>query len=184
MNLINQIKPLSREKWQDYQLAFHYMSHHYYDVEINRMADGFNVSFVKKPLDVPYEHIPDDTDKLFQPWWDDVKAWGMEENNRLTAVIETAVERWSNRLRVTELWVDDACRRQGIGTVLMDMAVQRAKNEKRRAIILETQSRNEGAISFYLDYGYTLIGFDACAYQNNDINRKEVRMEMGILLEP
>jgi hypothetical protein len=100
----------------------------------------------------------------------------------LIAAIETAVEEWSNRLRVTELWVDDTNRRKGIATALMDIAVQRAREEKRRVIMLETQSRNEGAVSFYLNYGFTLIGFDACAYQNNDLDRKEVRMELGIFL--
>ena len=35
---------------------------------------------------------------------------------------------------------------------------------------------------FYLAYGFTLIGFNACEYQNTDLQRKEVRMEMGMLL--
>jgi hypothetical protein len=179
----NQINPLEREKWQGYELPFHYSSHNYYDVEINRSDSGFQVSFVKKPFDTPFEHMPNEQDKLFQPWWDDIKAWGVEKNGRLIAAIETAVEEWSNRLRVTELWVDDAHRRNGTATALMDIAIQRARDEKRRVLMLETQSRNEGAIAFYLAYGFTLIGFDACAYQNNDLSRKEVRMELGIFLD-
>ena len=182
MSLIDNIMPLEREQWQDYRLEFHYISNHYYDVKINNQGEDFSVSFIKKPFDKPFEHMPSDTDKLFQLWWDDIKAWGIVENGRLIAVIETAVEEWSNRLRVTELWIDDAYRRKGIGTALMDIAVKRAKDEKRRVIMLETQSRNEAAITFYLAYGFTFIGFDACAYQNNDLQRKEVRMELGILL--
>ncbi len=178
-----QIILLEKDKWKDYRLEFHYISYNYYNIEIHHLNDGFHVSFVNKPFDVPYEKMPDDTDKLFQSWWDDIKAWGIVENKRLIAAIETAVEVWSNRLRVTELWIHDAYRRQGIGTALMDFAMRRAKNEKRRMLILETQSCNEAAIAFYLAYGFTLIGFDACAYQNNDLNRKEVRMEMGICLE-
>ena len=181
--IVKQIQPLDRETWQGYRLEFHYISHYYYDVEIDRTDNEFRVSFVKKPFETPFEHIPNDTDKLFQPWWDDIKAWGIINNGRIVAAIETAVEEWSNRLRVTELWIDDAYRRKGIGTALMDIAIQRAKDEKRRAIMLETQSRNEGAIAFYLAYGFSLIGFDACAYRNNDLSRKEVRMEMGIFLE-
>ena len=180
--MTDKIIPLEREKWQDYEFPFHYISYNYYDVEINRSENSFAVSFVKKPFDMPFEHLPNDTDKLFQPWWDNIKAWGIVENGRLVAAIETSVEEWSNRLRVTELWVDDDYRRKGIGTALMDIAVKRAKEEKRRVIMLETQSRNEGAISFYIDYGFTLIGFDSCAYQNNDLERKEVRMELGIFL--
>ena len=180
---INRIIPLDREKWQDYCLKFHYISHNYYDVEINGSGDRFQVSFTKRPYEKPFEYVPNDADKLFQPWWDDIKAWGIEESGELVAVIETAVEKWSNRLRVTELWIADTYRRKGIGTALMDIALKRAKDEKRRVLMLETQSRNEGAVAFYLNYGFTLIGFDTCAYQNSDLKRKEVRMELGMFLE-
>jgi len=179
----DRIVPLNRDKWQGHKLPFHYVSHNYYDVEINCSDGRFDVSFIKKPFDTPFEHLPNDTDKLFAPWWDDVKAWGIVGNDRLIAVIETAVEEWSNRLRVTELWIDDVYRRKGIGTALMNIAVKRAKDEKRRLIMLETQSRNEGAIGFYLACGFTLIGFDTCCYGNDDLNRKEVRMELGIFIE-
>jgi len=178
----DRIIPLDREKWQRYEFPFHYVSYNYYDVVINRSDGGFQVSFTKKPFETPFEHMPNEQDKLFQPFWDDIKAWGIVENGRLIAAIETAVEEWSNRLRVTELWVDDAYHRKGIATALMDIAVGRAKEENRRVIMLETQSRNEGAVGFYLNYGFILIGFDACAYQNNDLERKEVRMELGIFL--
>jgi len=181
--IIDRIVSLEREEWQGYQLAFHYISQNYYDVEIDHIDSGFQVSFIRKPYGVPFEKMPGDSDKLFQPWCDDVKAWGIVEDSRLVAVIETAVEEWSNRLRVTELWVDDNYHRRGIGTALMDIAVRRAKDEKRRAIMLETQTCNENAIAFYLAYGFKLIGFDACCYGNGDLERKEVRIELGVLLE-
>ena len=177
-----QIVLLEKEKWQGHRLEFRYASRNYYDVEISRTDEGFNVSFVKKPYDTPFEKQPDDTDMLFQHWWDDIKAWGIVQDGKLLAAIETVVEEWNNRLRLSWLWVHEDCRRQGIARALMDKAMERAKAEKRRAVILETQSCNEGAIDFYLNYGFSLIGFDACAYQNNDLDRKEVRMEFGILL--
>ena len=177
------IMRLEREQWQDYKLPFRYTSYNYYDVEISTLDAGFNVSFVKKPFDTPYVKKSDSYDKLFQPHWDDIKAWGIVKGGKLTAAIETAAEEWNNRLRVTELWVDDSLRRQGIGTTLMHVALRRAREEKRRAIVLETQSCNEGAIAFYLNYGFSLVGFDTCAYENNDLQRKEVRIEMGIFLD-
>ena len=181
--MIDKILPLEQAKWQGYPLPFRYTSHNYYDVEIVRQGSNFNVSFVKKPFDAPYEKMPDEYDKLFQHWWDNVQAWGIEDGENLAAAIETCVEVWNNRLRVTELWVDDKYRRMGIATALMDAAIKRAKDEGRRAVVLETQSRNEGAIGFYLNYGFTLGGFDACAYRNNDLQRKEVRLEMVYYLQ-
>ena len=61
----------------------------------------------------------------------------------------------------------------------MNVAKEQARREWRRAVILETQSCNANAIGFYLHEGFTLIGFDACCYANNDIERGEVRIEMG-----
>ncbi len=81
-SIIDRIVPLEREQWQDYRLPFHYISHNYHDVEVTRSGDDFHVSFVKKPLDTPFEHMPRDTDKLFQPWWEDIKAWGIVEDGR------------------------------------------------------------------------------------------------------
>lgn len=99
------------------------------------------------------------------------------------AVVETAPEEWSNRLRVTEFWVDESLRGKGVGHALMEAAKEQARQEGRRVLILETQSCNVNAIGFYLHEGFTLIGFDACCYRNNDLDRKEVRVELGWFLQ-
>ncbi len=66
----------------------------------------------------------------------------------LIACIETCPEEWSNRLIVTELWVHEKIRRQGIGHALMAIAKEQAVLEHRRAIILETQSCNTARLLF------------------------------------
>ena len=80
---------------------------------------------------------------------------------------------------VTELWVSDELRGMGIGKRLMEKAKDVARDENRRAIILETQSCNTNAIGFYLHEGFELIGFDTCCYTNDDIGRREVRKARG-----
>ena len=57
-----------------------------------------------------------------------------------------------------------------------------AVRQNRRAVILETQSCNTNAIGFYLHEGFELIGFDTCCYTNNDIARREVRLDLGYFL--
>ena len=136
----------------------------------------------KKRFDVPVVHTPEEhdfSDRLYQDWWEDACAWGVVEEGRLIAAIETDRENWSNRLRVTELWVDDDHQRRGLGRALMNVAKEQAWLERRRAVILETQSCNVNAIGFYLHEGFTLIGFDSCCYSNRDLERKEVRLELG-----
>lgn len=103
----------------------------------------------------------------------------MKVSRKLAACIETCPEEWSNRLMVTELWVHEKLRRKGIGHALMAVAKQQANLEHRREIILETQSCNVPAISFYLQEGFELIGFDSCCYSNRDIDKKEVRLDLG-----
>jgi hypothetical protein len=99
----------------------------------------------------------------------------------MLACIEMCPEEWSNRLLVTELWVSRELRGKGIGKQLMDKAKEVAARQQRRAVMLETQSCNTNAIGFYLHEGFELIGFDTCCYSNDDIGKKEVRLNLGYL---
>ena len=103
----------------------------------------------------------------------------VDEQGKVLACIEVTPEEWSNRLLVTELWVSKELRGKGVGKRLMDKAKEIAAEQKRRAVILETQSCNTGAIGFYLHEGFELIGFDTCCYTNDDIGRREVRINLG-----
>lgn len=47
-----------------------------------------------------------------------------------------------------------------------------------REIILETQSCNYKAIEFYIKNGFIINGIDLSCYSNDDIKKKEVRLEL------
>ena len=96
--------------------------------------------------------------------------------------IELSDEDWNNRLRIANIWVDEDYRYQGIGKRLIDKAIEIAKTGGQRALVLETQSCNDPAIRFYLSCGFELIGLDTIHYQNDDIQRGEVRLEFGLTL--
>jgi ribosomal protein S18 acetylase RimI-like enzyme len=85
-------------------------------------------------------------------------------------------------MRIWELLIKEEHRRKGIGTQLMQHAIKMAKEKGARMLVLETQSCNVKAIQFYLKHGYKLIGFDTAAYSNQDIEKKEVRLELGLKL--
>lgn len=177
---------LPKEQWKNVPIPMRYTTEQYYDVKITKKEDGFCADFEKRALSVPITHYPEEydfPDKLYQDHWEKACAWGVVEEKdgrqELLACIETCPEEWSNRLMVTELWVHEKCRRKGIGHALMDIAKKQADLEHRRAIILETQSCNVPAVSFYLREGFELIGFDSCCYSNRDIDRKEVRLDLG-----
>lgn len=177
---------LPKEKWKGAILPMRYTATEYYDVILNKNENSFQVDFIKKSFEKPVTHTPEEydfPDKLYQEYWEGAYAWGIVHNEKLIAAIETCPEEWSNRLLVTELWITESYRRMGIGHKLMSLAKEQARRERRRAVILETQSCNVNAIAFYLKEGFTLIGFDSCCYTNHDIDRKEVRMNLGYFLE-
>lgn len=173
---------LPKEHWKGQVIPIEYTTQQYYDVVIDKTEDGFHVNFSKKPFETPVTHRAEEydyPDKLYEDYREDAFAWGVIEGGKLIAAIETCPEKWSNRLRITELWVDPQYHKKGIGHSLMLMAKEQVRQERRRAIILETQSCNVNAIGFYLHEGFTLSGFDSCCYANNDLERKEVRIELG-----
>lgn len=178
---MSNIKLLPHEKWQGYELDFQYETAHYYDANIKHDSSGFYASFIKKPFSAPL--TKKFKDKLFPDHWEGAQAFGIFDSDRLIACLEIWKEEWSNRLRVTDLWVDEQFRRQGIGKELMNLAKSKAQEFGCRALILETQSCNEKAIAFYLSQGLKLFGFDRSCYGNNDVEKHEVRLELGLYLE-
>ena len=177
---------LPPEKWRSHPIPMRYTTETYYDVVSERTENGWTVKLEKKRFDAPVTHYPEEydfPDKLYEDYRTGAKAWGiLSEDGELLACVETCVEEWSNRLIVAEMWVTEALRRQGVGRRLMALAKKQAAEEGRRAIILETQSCNTGAIAFYESEGFGLIGYDLCCYSNRDPERREVRLNMGLLL--
>lgn len=180
---------LPKEQWKNTVIPMSYTTHEYYDVKMEHVEKGYQINIEKTKCSFPISHYPEEydfPDKLYQDFWQKAFAWGIVEEKdgkqELLACIETCPEEWSNRLIVTELWVKENIRRTGIGHALMAVAKEQARLEHRRAIILETQSCNVPAIGFYRHEGFELIGFDSCCYSNNDIERKEVRINLGYFL--
>ena len=158
-NYGNEIVELPKEVWKGVTIPLVTRSDSYYDLEIRPLdSSGCVVSLTRKQAEEEIVHTPEEYDFPDS---------------------EVCPEEWSNRLMVTELWVSDELRHQGIGKRLMDKAKEIAASQNRRAVILETQSCNTNAIGFYLHEGFELIGFDTCCYTNNDIGRREVRINLG-----
>ena len=179
-----EIRMLPKEQWKGTVIPLITRNDSYYDVKISPLDhDGCTVSLVRKAAEKEIVHTPDEydfPDRLYQDHWENAEAYGVVgASGELQACIEVCPEEWSNRLMVTELWVSEELRGKGVGKRLMDKAKEIAVRQKRRAIILETQSFNTKAIGFYLRQGFELIGPDTCCYTNDDIGRREVRINLG-----
>lgn len=173
---MQEIVNLPRETYEGVAFPFEYESDYYYDVVRETMPDGFCVSFVRKPFEARF--VMQAEDALFEQDADDSSAWGIMDGGTPIALLEISPVRWNGTLRILNIRVSRAHRRHGLGKLLMDHAKAVAVRDGHRAIVLETQSCNDPAISFYLAQGFALSGFDAYAYTNDDVARREVRLEM------
>ncbi|XMB85153.1 GNAT family N-acetyltransferase [Mycoplasmatota bacterium WC44] len=169
------ILELSKEEYKGYPLKFKYTTDSYYKVDILE-DNGFTVTLKKECLD--NEIDKSFTDTLFPDYWQNASAYGYFVEGKIKGILEVERELWSKRLRVTSILVDPDIRRNGIGALLLNKAREIALEEGYRAIILETQTCNVKAIEFYLSQGFKLGGFDRSCYSNNDIEKKEVRLEL------
>ena len=119
-------------------------------------------------------------DAMLQDWLDDPSAYGAFEGGRLIGFVEGFLEKWNNRYRISNICVfDPADRRRGVGTRLMAAILEEAARSGARMAVLETQSFNHGAISFYQKHGFRIIGFDMYAYSNRGPEEHNMRIEMG-----
>jgi len=162
------------------KLISRYSTSGYYDLSICHGAGFWKMDFVLKPFEKIREKIFED--KLFEEHVEEPRVFAAVLSGKQVGWIELGYEKWNNRMRVWEFLVEQEFRRRGIGILLMEYAVRIAKEKGARALVLETQSCNVPAICFYLRFGFELIGFDVTAYSNEDIEKKEVRLELGLKL--
>jgi len=163
------------------QLDYEYVSHSYYDVKLWREKDSWKAELVKKPFPEPFKKTFQS--RFYEPFVEEPRVFAAIMGEQQVGWIEVGYQKWNNSVRVWEFLVKEEHRRRGIGTLLMDQAVKVAKEKDARLAILETQSCNTAAIDFYLSYGFELIGFDTAAYSNTDVEKKEVRLELGFKLK-
>lgn len=122
-------------------------------------------------------------DEMIGEWLDKTVGYGAFEGERMLGFVEGALENWNNRFRISNICIfDNSVRNRGIGTALLNTILSEARKTGARMAVLETQSCNENAIAFYNKNGFNIIGFDLYAYTNEDLDKHEVRIEMGIRL--
>jgi len=162
------------------EIGSKYSTSHYYDVSVCRESGSWRIELTRKAFDNRLDK--NYHGRLFEDHIDEARVFAGVLNNKQVGWIELGYDKWNNRMRVWELLVDEEFRLRGIGTALMNHAVKIGKQKGARMLVLETQTNNASAINFYLDFGFELIGLDIAAYSNEDIMKREVRLELGLKL--
>ena len=170
------IRPLDLEDYIAKTYHFAYITPGYYDLQVNDMA----FQFIYKAFDRPKACFFDD--ELVGEWLEHPILFGAFDNDQLLGFIEGSMEGWNQRFRISNILLFEEARNKHIGTSLMKHMILHAQQCHARMVILETQSCNIPAIHFYKTLGFEIIGFDTCAYSNEDVEKHEVRIEMGLKL--
>jgi ribosomal protein S18 acetylase RimI-like enzyme len=151
------------------------MTRAFYDVIIKKKKD-IHIKIKRKKMRKVEKVF---TSKLFESHIEKPEVYGIFDKKKLIAAIEGSLETWNNRFRIWNFWVDKKYRREGFGTYLFKYVIDRAITLGARAVILEVQSCNDPAISFYLSQGLHFVGLNTMEYSNQDIEQREVRLEMA-----
>ena len=121
--MIYEIVPLPKEKWKGFPLIMDYQTSEYYDMSVRKTDGGFSMTLEKRSIAPPIVHTSDEydfPDSLYQSHWQEAEAYGIFDGEELIGAVEVCPEGWSNRLAVTELWVKDGHRKNGVGKALMN----------------------------------------------------------------
>lgn len=110
-----------------------------------------------------------DTDYLLEDWQREECFLVAQEGDEIRGYLDMTVQAWHRTGWINDMAVSKRYRRQGIGTTLLRAAVRWAKDHELRAVMLETQTKNYPAISFYRKHGFTFCGFNDDYYTNQDI---------------
>ena len=163
------------------KLVYQFKTRQHYALNLKREEKGWTAQLELKPL--PQELEKRCESELFQWMVLEPRAFAAVEDGKEVGWIEIDLNAFKDRTRVWEFLVLKEYQRRGIGTALMRKAEEVAREAGSRMLVLEMQSCNVGAMAFYLGYGFDLVGFDRTAYSNEDVQRGEIRIELGKLLK-
>lgn len=170
------IVELGIDQYKGYAIDVSYQTKYLHIVKIKK-SKGVNILIKKKRIFRNKERSF--MIHLFQDYIEKGQAFGIFERKKLVAVIEGALESWNNTYRIWNLYVSKRHRKEGFATLLYKHIEDLAKTLGARAILLEVQSCNDPAITFYEKQGLHFVGLNTLAYTNEDVQRKEVRLEYG-----
>ncbi|AWE09017.1 hypothetical protein DCE79_17465 [Lysinibacillus sp. 2017] len=157
------------------QLIYEYCTDRFYSVSLKQGNHKFTFEFEEKKLENKLHK------RLESNFFShhDAHYFQLIKNDFEVGVLVLTFHKWNNTLRIEELHIHEQYKRQGYGQELITFSKDMAHKYKARSIMLETQTLNYPAISFYMKNGFEIIGFNLNSYTNEDIENGEVRLEMG-----
>jgi len=130
------------------------------------VSTAFRKVRLPRPMNVRY---PRELDGLFDDWRLEECFLVAASGESVIAYLDMTVQKWSLAGWINHIVVHPEVRRKGIGTALLRAAGIWARENGLRNIIVETQTKNHPAVSFYQKNAYRFCGFNDQYYTNQDI---------------
>lgn len=176
-----EIRKLTKISEQDLKSLgdFGYMSNQKYSVSNELTMNSFTIRLDLIDLESPFikEDMNNEEDlQKYQSYVNMGYSFGLFIGNELVALAVSEPQKWNNTLMLWHLQVHQKYRRSSYGKKLLNELCVSAQESGFRAVTLEAQNTNAGAIKFYLKCGFTFEGVDLSLYG------MEVKEEVAVFM--
>ncbi len=148
-----------------------YSTDHVWQMSLQPAAPGVEVAFrevrLPRPMRVGY---PRSVERLADEWTERSAVWVGEIDERLAGYLAAAPAPAPDALWVTDLAVEPAFRRQGLGRRLLAEAIGWGRARHQARLFMEMQSKNFPAIQLAQKMGFVFSGYSDFFYPNEDIS--------------
>ena len=175
------IKRISKDLLKKRNIPYDYTARGGYDVSLKTTKKGWCVKIIENP-DFHMVKTNKTTYRVIEHYKGESEVYLAYIDKQEAGLLQIEHQTHNNSLRIWDIYVHKEHRKRGVGTALMNRTRERATELEARRIILETQSCNMPAVTFYRKYGFQLAGVDVTNYSNDDIKKREVRLEMAYYL--
>jgi GNAT superfamily N-acetyltransferase len=148
-----------------------YSTDHVWQMAIHAAAPAIEVAFrevrLPRPMRVAY---PRRVERLADEWTERSVVLVGEADGRAAGYLSLTPAPAPDALWITDLVVDPAHRRQGLGRRLMSEAIGWAQARGHGRLFFEMQSKNYPAIQLAQKLGFVYSGYSDFFYPNEDIS--------------
>lgn len=142
-------------------------------VESTTIQIGFQLAPLPRPITLPGVPI---SDALLPCWQRGDCMYASRQDTTITGFIHLASDPATRMGRIEHHVVLRERRRQGIGTALIETAMQWSRDHHLRSLSVEVNTRNHPAIAFYTSHGFAFSGFHERFYSDQEIILHLARM--------
>jgi GNAT superfamily N-acetyltransferase len=143
---------------------------HVWQMEERSVGSELQITFrqarLPRPVRVPYPHS---LERLEEEWERDECFLVASQGSRVLGFVDVRIQQGDGVGWVHHLVVARPYRRRGVGTRLIQGAVEWTRRVGARQLMLETSTKNYPGLCFYQRLGGTFCGFNDQLYASQDI---------------